>query len=223
MRRVAPEGFLHLPHNKHSLQMRLNNRTPMTAVLIAAAALVAAHLLDSIFYHYFSYPDIYSHDWGRALRVLGFLPLWWTAALALWLHDRATRGAWRAQLLAASPTLSGIAGEVLKLLLRRDRPSAHDGHYVFRSFADRPFHSGGLSLPSSHAIVAFGAAFILARLFPRARWVFYAAAAGCALSRVAAGAHFLSDVTFAAIAAWTVAWLLWRRFSPFSQKFPALP
>jgi len=37
-------------------------------------------------------------------------------------------------------------------------------------------------------------------------------AAGCAMSRVAAHAHFLSNVTAAAVLGIVVAELLWRRF-----------
>ena len=183
------------------------------AALLIVAAILVAHLLDSFFYNYVTYDDIYNRDWGRALRVLGFLPLWLAAALALWLHDRPVRGGARAQLLTAAVIVSGIAGELLKLVFRRERPGAHEGHYFFRSFLERPFSSSGLALPSSHAIVAFGAAAMLARLFPRARLVFWGAAWGCALSRVAAGAHFFSDVVVAACAAWLVSWLLWRSFA----------
>lgn len=180
------------------------------AFIFFLLAIIVSHLLDSFFYNYLIVDNIYEHDWGRALRVLGFLPLWLVAATALWLHDQPTAGAVRARLLIFSVIGSGLVGELLKILLRRERPNAHDGHYVFRSFAERPFSSGGLALPSSHAIIAFGAAAMLSRLFPRARVVFWGAAWGCGLSRVAAGAHFFSDVAVAAIAAWIVAWLLWR-------------
>ena len=182
-------------------------------IVVLIGAIVAAHLLDSFFYNYFNDPGIYGHDWGRALRVLGFLPVWLAVALAIWLHERPTRSSLHALLLISSTVASGLAGEILKLLLRRERPAAHAGHYVFRSFADRPFYSGGLSLPSSHAVVAFGAAFMLGHLYPRARWVFWLAAAGCALSRVAARAHFLSDVTVSAVVSWLIAAWLWRRFT----------
>jgi membrane-associated phospholipid phosphatase len=61
-----------------------------------------------------------------------------------------------------------------------------------------------MGLPSSHTLVAFAGAFALARLFPRARWVFYALAAGCGLTRVMATAHYLSDTVVAACVAWAV-------------------
>lgn len=186
----------------------------LRVTLIFCATILVAHLLDRFFYVNFRVDDIYGHDWGRALRVAGHVPVWLIAALALALHDRPLQGAWRGWLLAGSVILSGLVGELLKLVFRRERPGAHAGEYFFRSFADRPFHSGGLALPSTHAIVAFGAAAILARLFPRARVVFWGVAWGCGLSRVAAGAHFLSDIAVAALAAWVVAWLLWRKWGP---------
>jgi undecaprenyl-diphosphatase len=153
-------------------------------------------------------------DWGRLLRVMGFLPTWLAAALALWLHERGTIAAAkrRALLLIGSPIAAGLAAELLKLTFRRIRPLAAEGEYVFRSFTERPFSTGGLALPSSHTMVAFGAAAMLAYLFPRARWVWFGLAAGCGLTRILGQAHFLSDVVVGAVAAIaTTAWL-WRRY-----------
>jgi membrane-associated phospholipid phosphatase len=53
---------------------------------------------------------------------------------------------------------------------------------------------------------------MLALLFPRGRPVWFALGVGCAYSRLAAGAHFLSDVTVAAILGIMTAGILWRRF-----------
>jgi membrane-associated phospholipid phosphatase len=62
---------------------------------------------------------------------------------------------------------------------------------------------------------------MLAHLFPRARVVWFALAAGCGLSRLLARAHFLSDVALAALVGILVAALLWRwylrRFVPVSS------
>jgi len=148
---------------------------------------------------------------GRMLRTFGYLPLWLLAAIALALNDRESREWWRrAALLAAAPTASGIFGELLKITVRRLRPSDDGSSYHFRAFGDHPFSSRGLGFPSSHAIVAFGAAAILARLFPRARVVWYAAAVGCAVSRLLAHAHYLSDVVAAACVGIGVGALLWN-------------
>ena len=67
-------------------------------------------------------------------------------------------------------------------------------------------------MPSTHAIVAFAAAAVLARLWPRARVIWYGLAAGCALTRVWTRAHFVSDCVVAAVVAYAIVALLWRRF-----------
>jgi membrane-associated phospholipid phosphatase len=85
--------------------------------------------------------------------------------------------------------------------------------HAFRPWDERTWSGAGLAFPSSHAAVAFGGAAILARLYPRARWVGYTLAVGCAATRVLARAHFLSDVVFAAGLGWFVAWGLTRRWS----------
>ncbi len=200
--------------------MTRHRRDLLRFLLVAVLALAAALALDRAAYTWLSDPGVYDKDWGRALRSLGFLPTWIVAAAALALQDGPARGRppgrvyARALFLLATPTVAGIVGAVLQLLIRRERPWAHHGDYVFRPFSDRPFYGGGLAMPSSHAVVAFGAAFALARLFPRAAPVWYLLAAGCALTRVMARAHFLSDVVLAAIVAWLVAALLWRWLAP---------
>jgi membrane-associated phospholipid phosphatase len=105
--------------------------------------------------------------------------------------------------------LAGGLAELLKLLIRRERPNLHDGEYVYRSFGERLLDSHDLGFPSSHVAVAFGGAAALARIYPRAGLVGYALAIGCGLSRLLAQAHFLSDVLAAAIVGWAAGtWLL---------------
>ncbi|MDQ2766423.1 MAG: phosphatase PAP2 family protein, partial [Gemmatimonadota bacterium] len=136
---------------------------------------------------------------------------WLLAAIALALNDRQSREWWRrASLLAAAPTAAGIVGELLKILVRRMRPADDGSAYAFRAFSDHPFSSRGFGFPSSHAVVAFGAAAILSRLFPRATYVFYVAATGCAVSRLLAHAHYLSDVVAGACVGIAAAELLWH-------------
>lgn len=183
-------------------------RHPWRTLLIATTAIVAAHLLDPWAWQHIVDGEVYEHDRGRLLRVVGYYPLWIALGLALWLQTRDRR---RALLLGIVPGLGGLAAEVLKLLLRRERPGPHDGEYVFRAFAERPWSTSGLALPSSHALVAMSGAFILCKLYPRAWPVWLALGAGCALTRVQAQAHFLSDVVVAGVAGWMVTELVWRR------------
>lgn len=184
-------------------------------MLIAIAVVALSLVADGWVAAHVRYEHVYDTDWGRMLRTFGYLPLWLLAAIALALNDRASREWWRrAALLAAAPTASGMIGELLKITVRRLRPPDDGSSYRFRAFSDHPFSSRGFGFPSSHAIVAFGAAAILAHLFPRARVVWYAAAVGCALSRLLAHAHYLSDVVAAACVGIGVAALLWNHERP---------
>lgn len=187
---------------------------------VSALALILAHLVDLWAYRTLGVEDVYSNDFGRLLRIAGYVPTWLLASAALVLTDwprRAFKGtiaAWHRGLLLSSGVLAaGIVGELLKLVFRRERPRAHDGEYVFRAFTDGPFDSSGLALPSTHSAVAFAAAAMLSHLFPQARPIWWGLAVGCAWTRVAAGAHFVSDVVVAAITAWAVVELIWQRWS----------
>lgn len=167
---------------------------------------------DQWVYDHAYYKNVYDQDWARLLRVMGFAPTWAIAALAMWLHERPAatqRAAARAWYLLTVPAAGGILAEVLKLLLRRERPYVMDGAYSFRPWSDHPFSTSGLAWPSSHTMVAFAAATALARLFPRAKWVWYFLAAGCGITRILAHAHFLSDVTLGALFGWCVGWGIW--------------
>ncbi len=176
------------------------------ALFAAAAATAAALLLDPWAWHHLRMPAVYDRDWGRLFRVFGTLYFWGPLAIAVWLEGRP-----RAGLLVLGPLLAGGAAELIKILVRRERPALHDGGYVFRAFADRPFDTHDIGFPSSHVMVAFAGAAVLARLFPRTAPVAYLVAAGCGLSRVFAQAHFASDVMAGGIAGWAVAAMLWRR------------
>ena len=176
------------------------------AVFAAAVATTAALLLDPWTWHHLRMPAVYDRDWGRLFRVFGTLYFWGPLAIAVWLEGRP-----RAWLLVLGPLLAGGGAELIKILVRRERPALHDGGYVFRAFADRPFDTHDIGFPSSHVMVAFAGAAGLARLFPRTAPVASLLAAGCGLSRVLAQAHFASDVMAGGIAGWAVATMLWRR------------
>jgi membrane-associated phospholipid phosphatase len=183
-------------------------------LIISISALAIAHLLDRAAFEYLRYPEVNSEDWGRMFRITGFLPTWILVSIALGLHDRGSEwGKRRAYLLFFATGLSGLAGEILKIVIRRLRPG-ETGEYVFRSFAERTFSSSGLGMPSSHAIIAFGAAAMLSRLFPRAWPIWWLLGAGCGLTRILHGKHFLSDVVLAAIAGWLIAAILFAKFQP---------
>jgi undecaprenyl-diphosphatase len=182
-------------------------------MLSALGLLLIASLADSWAYTYLTLPRVYEQNWGRLLRVIGWLPFWLLAGAALYRSATTPGGRRQALILMGAPTLSGAMSELLKLLIRRERPGATAGAYVFRSFAEHTFSTARLGMPSGDATVAFAACLVLARVWPRARGIWYGLAIGCALARVLSRAHFLSDVTAAAILGSVVADALWRRYA----------
>ena len=177
---------------------------PVGPELRFAATLIllflVAQLVDQWIFHHFTFHAIYERGWGRMLRLAGYFPLWGIVALGLVLHDwvprelpSLPRSSRRGLLLFWSAGLGGIIAELLKIVLRRERPGLTDGAHVFRSWSEQPFSTARLGLPSSEVAVAFAAATALARLFPGTWLLWYALAVGCAFTRVASGAHFMSE------------------------------
>jgi membrane-associated phospholipid phosphatase len=184
----------------------------MVALGAALGVLALSLAVDRWAWRTLEVPGIYEKDWGRMLRVMGSLVFWLPLTLAVWLERRARdrQSAGQAWLLMGAPVLGGGLGELLKMVFRRERPGLHDGEWVFRAFTDRPFETKDLGLPSSHVVVAFAGAAVLARMFPRAAPVIYLLATGCAASRVLARAHFVSDAVVGALAGCAVGAVLWR-------------
>jgi len=193
--------------------------SPIRVAAVLIVLFAAANLADTWVFHHVMYPPIYDHDWGRLLRLVGYLWTWIIVAAVLVARDRAApegavpRSALRrGGLLLAAPIVAGLLAEVAKMLVRRLRPSLTDGLHVFRPWSDRPFATKDLGLPSSHAVVAFAAATMLSRLLPWGTPLWYTLASACALTRVLAQAHFLSDVIAGALVGYLTAVLLWSRF-----------
>lgn len=188
--------------------------------LALLALLVVASLLDRPAYLALRVADraaTEGRDWYQMLRAAGYLPVWLLIAAAFLLHDTGrrapapgsaapARAPWRrAAYLATAPALAGLAAEILKPLIGRERPTHHEGFYHFKPFLQGFVDGSNLGLPSSHAAVAFGGAFALAFIMPRTAPVALLAAAGCGLTRLLSGAHFLSDVCAGALVAYAVA------------------
>jgi len=187
---------------------------------------LVAWLLDAAVYGAVLDEGARDKDWTQVLRQMGYLPTWVIAAVLLWLLDwKRTPPAhglispgperpWhhRGGLLLLSAIGAGLLANILKPLIGRLRPDENGIAY----FASRPavlWAEGGpvgLGLPSGHTSVAFGACGMLALLIPAWRWPMMALAAGCAVTRLLAGAHTLSDTVAGAwvglaVAAWLFA------------------
>lgn len=96
---------------------------------------------------------------------------------------------------AAAMVGSTLICALLKTGVGRLRPGAELGAFAFSplSFAN---HVG--SFPSGEATSAMTLATLLGLHFPTTCWAFWGIGALASLSRVAAGAHFLSDAVFGA-------------------------
>jgi lipid A 4'-phosphatase len=109
--------------------------------------------------------------WGAALRAAAIIPGFIFAAVAA----------------------SGVAVDLLKIVIGRTRPKLlfSGGTYDFGWFGLR---ADDWSFPSGHAATAAAVATALWCLWPRPLYLYVAAAALVALSRVWTDAHYLSDV-----------------------------
>ncbi|GAB4552684.1 MAG: hypothetical protein Tsb0013_15020 [Phycisphaerales bacterium] len=197
---------------------------PRTWIIAGVASLVTvalAHAVDTTLLDAMRTQDVYGDDWGRALRVLGYVPVWIVVGVVFVLIDLGRRDQLtppvrdaytRGVLLVLSALSSGALAEGLKLVFRRSRPPEPGTEFIMHALDPQPWWStSGLGLPSSHAAVAAGACAMLALLHPRAKIVFGLAALGCGATRVMAGAHWPSDVAvgiwvgvFCALAWWTL-------------------
>lgn len=187
----------------------------------AVFVLAALTLLDRWLWSVARVNDLWAleaRDWYRLLRIAGYWPTWVVAGLVVeaWRRDRGVERARVALLerpavqMCVSAGLAGLAAEILKIAVSRERPGP-SGEFTFHwpfsaLFEGSPY---GWGMPSSHAAVAFGAAFMILRQSRAAGWVALLLACGCGLSRMLTGAHFASDVVVGAMLGWVgAAWLL---------------
>lgn len=186
---------------------------PRTAVIGLGALIALAWVCDTGVHRALS-PEwnAWNNDFSRMLRIAGYLPTWIIVGAALALAESARRGAPRAWPVAgglvASAGLAGGLAELLKVIVRRARPNATDGEHVFVAFSTA--WDKGFGMPSSHAAVAFGASFLVSMWWPRAAWAVLPVAVGCGFTRMAAGAHFFSDVAAAALIGYLSAWCVFK-------------
>ncbi|NMC20303.1 MAG: phosphatase PAP2 family protein [Thermogutta sp.] len=109
---------------------------------------------------------------------------------------------------------SGLLADLVKLTVARTRPRdfsfGGDVWSTFQGWLPLLGHTSGQSFPSSHAAVAVGLALGFAGVYPHGRWYFGLLAVLACLQRLQSGAHYPSDVLFAAGIAWAFCWWLNR-------------
>lgn len=176
------------------------------ALLLAGMAALAVDVPLSRFCHV-EHGARFAHNFLEHLEPFGQPAGVVVICGALLLCD-ATRGR-QAVRIALAAIGSGLAADVVKLLVARARPY----HFftlpgegvqetVLNSFRGLlPFLSGGSRLqscPSAHTAFVTGFCLGLWATYPKGRWLFLLVAVLVALQRIEGGAHFLSDTLWGA-------------------------
>lgn len=104
----------------------------------------------------------------------------------------------RASFFFATIAGSGVAAQAIKHLVGRARPKLLDSMGVFH-FDVFSIKASLASFPSGHATSAFAAAATLGLMLPPVRVPLFLLASLVGVSRVAVGAHYLSDVVAGAV------------------------
>ena len=153
-------------------------------------------LLEEAAYDALARPEWLASHVFHLARLAGFLPLYLLLFFALRRAAPGTAPWWRdpRSLLLWAPLLAFVDVEVLKFLIRRERPGIEFEPLAFRAFSDGLFHTSRFGFPSTHTATAVAGAAVLCRLYPGARWFWITWAAACGLSRIVARAHFATDV-----------------------------
>ena len=190
------------------------------AIILIGLALVGAALFvfDRAIFDALLIDGVREKDWHQILRQLGDVRTWLVVSLLIYLMDRSSLSTLRPQqprhhragLLLLSVFCSGLASEALKLVFRRLRPLETDAVYAFRPFTEGTFSSSGLSFPSGHTAVAFGACFMIGLMYRPILWPMMLLGFGCGVSRINAGAHYPSDVWAAGVVASAIALILFK-------------
>ena len=171
----------------------------LIGIVIAAIVVVAAFYFDEPMRNFMAqHQNRATHNFMRKVSRLGDWPEHFALGLALaglawWRGSQKWTRVFLSMLIALA--IAGVAGRGIKIATGRARPSVKIEQVLNRSRFSSNFHA----FPSGH--VAASTAFFAVLLF--ANWLI---GLGCLLiplligfSRIYIGAHYLSDVVFAAI------------------------
>ena len=127
-----------------------------------------------------------------------------------------------AAFLLAAVALSGLANDLIKVLVGRSRPGLllSQGIYWFKPFTSKYYYA---SFPSGHANTIGALCYGLYKVIGRFRWAWLTIALAVMASRVILGAHFPSDVLFGAYLGVVVTELIAEAFEKRSKRITWQP
>jgi membrane-associated phospholipid phosphatase len=109
-------------------------------------------------------------------------------------------GRWRKPASGAfAIVIAALVANGAQAAIGRLRPNQATTHLAFTQPFAEIFSKQGVSFPSGEAATALAGAYVLSRLLPRWRAVFYACGALAAVARLVNGAHYVSDVAAGAL------------------------
>lgn len=192
---------------------RRANGAALVPWILVAISFALVWRFDPDLYRYWLVPEAdrdlaATRAWYQFLRSIGYLPLWLALGLALVLHQWSSRRLWDGVRIAFCAALTSGLAEGLRPLVGRLRPGLSSGIHKYHVQPDIPGAGVAYGFPSSHAAVAFGGAFMVFMLYPRAGLVAMVLAIACSWTRLHQGAHFASDVFASAILGYCCARLL---------------
>jgi membrane-associated phospholipid phosphatase len=184
--------------------MRLEMKPWRAALLFLAV--VAAGIIS---YGYFDAPaarfcasiDYRIKEVFDLITRLGLSTPWLVAALAGFIYFKFIKKkeipANAAAFLFAAVALSGLANDLIKILVGRSRPELllYQGIYGFEPFTDQYDYA---SFPSGHSNTIAALCYGLSIVTGRFKFILLGIALAVMASRVIVGAHFPSDVLFGA-------------------------
>ncbi|NTU67542.1 MAG: phosphatase PAP2 family protein [Chlorobiaceae bacterium] len=188
----------------------------LLTLLLCAAAWFFADIGLARYFHQFRWAS-WMGIWD-AITLAGQSEWYLVGGLAMFLgfRKRNRRASLAGLFIFMSVAVSGLAADLLKLLLGRARPMLlfDPGTFGFGGFR---FGYEWNSFPSGHSATALSVAVALSLLQPRYRLPFLAAGVLIAASRVVLCHHYLSDVLAGSMLGAATAMLLYQRL--FTSKF----
>ena len=216
-----------LPSIAHHARLEMKpRRAVLLTFSVIAVCIVSYEFFDQPAARFCSTIRRQNHVHLRADNAAGIIYALPVAALAGFIYFKFIKKneitANAAAFLFAAVALSGLANDLIKVLVGRSRPGLllSQGIYWFKPFTHQYYYA---SFPSGHANTIGALCYGLYRVSGRFKWAWLTIALAVMASRVILGAHFPSDVLFGAYLGVVVTELIAAAFEKKSKRITWQP